>query len=802
MKNKPTDTLFTIAVLCGGPSLERGISLNSARSVCDHLESDSVRLLPVFFDQQLRAFPISRGQLYSNTPSDFDFKLQRGSPPLSGSALRELLRSADIVFPVIHGRFGEDGQLQALLEEFGCPYVGPPSRACRAGFDKHAARDRLSGAGFITLPAFLVDPTGRDHLPALEAFFAKHKLDRAIVKPAQGGSSIGVHSVGSPAEALDRARSLLDQGLDQRVLVEPFCRGAEFTVVVLQNSDDQPVALVPIEIEMDYSDQAIFDYRKKYLATRQVAYHTPPRFEARVIHDIRALAEKVFSLFGFKDFVRLDGWVLEGGRILFSDINPVSGMEQNSFLFIQAAEMGLSHRDVMAYLLRCSAARQGLTFPVATAVTAPDCREEVQVLFGGDTAERHVSIMSGTNVWLKLNRSKRYAPRPFLLDLRGEVWGLPYPLCLYHTVEEITQLCQTAEQRDKRMEEFRGEVVGRLRLLPGEASVDRFLPKRLSLDAFIDQSTCVFIALHGGIGENGELQRKLADAGVAFTGSDSSASRLCIDKFATGQALRGLEPEGIYSSPKRVEVSGHLLDLDPGALESFWSQALDELRASSLVVKPSDDGCSAGVARLEDATDLGRYLSFLRRGADRIPAGSLSHQPNIIELPPSPPGHLLFESFTATARIEIRRQRIVMHLEKCPWIEVTVGVLGARGSMRALTPSVTVAESNILSLEEKFQGGTGVNLTPPPREYVAEDVLQAARQRIERVAARLGLSGFGRIDAFLNVKSGEIIVIEANTIPGLTPSTVIYHQALAESPPLHPQAFLEEILRHRVHGST
>ncbi len=800
MTNDAAEKPFTIAVLCGGPSLERGISLNSARSVCDHLESERVRLVPVFFDQQVRPFPISRGQLYSNTPSDFDFKLEGGTPPLSEAGLRELLRSADIVFPVIHGRFGEDGQLQSFLEECGCPYVGPPSWACRAGFDKHTARRTLSEAGFFTLPAFLVESTGAGDLQSLEAFFNRHRLDRAIVKPAQGGSSIGVHSVGSASEAIEKAQLLLGHGLDSRVLVEPFCRGAEFTVLVLQNPDNQPVALVPIEIEMDYSDRAIFDYRRKYLATRQVAYHTPPRFESKVIREIQRMAEEIFSLFRFKDFVRLDGWVLEDGQILFSDINPVSGMEQNSFLFIQAAEMGLSHRDVMAYLLRCSAARQGLALPPTRRADGPDQREPVQVLFGGDTAERHVSIMSGTNVWLKLSRSRRYAPSPFLLDLRGRVWGLPYPLCLYHTVEEITQLCETAAQRESRMETLREEVTERLQLLPGEASVDRFLPEKLSMDAFVARSTCVFIALHGGIGENGTLQQRLSDAGVAFTGSDSQASRLCIDKFATGQALRDLDSEGIYSSAKRVAELQTLLGLDRAALQAFWDAALEELGAGSLVVKPSDDGCSAGVARLADADDLARYLSFLRRGSDRIPARSLSRQPNIIELPPASPAHLLFEGFTETAPIEIQRQRIRIQLDRCPWIEVTVGVLGTRGAMRALTPSITVAESTILSLEEKFQGGTGVNVTPPPAEYVPEKALEAARQRIEKVAARLGLSGFGRIDAFLNVSNGEIIVIEANTIPGLTPSTVIYHQALAEDPPMDPRTFLEEILLHRIPG--
>ena len=114
--------------------------------------------------------------------------------------------------------------------------------------------------------------------------------------------------------------------------------------------------------------------------------------------------------------------------------------------------------------------------------------------------------------------------------------------------------------------------------------------------------------------------------------------------------------------------------------------------------------------------------------------------------------------------------------------------------MKALKPSITVASGEILSLEEKFQGGTGVNITPPPEPWVSKETWQKAQAKIEFVAQKLGINGFARIDAFLQISTGNILVIEANSIPGLTPSTVIYHQALAENEPLTPTAFLEAIL--------
>jgi D-alanine-D-alanine ligase-like ATP-grasp enzyme len=114
--------------------------------------------------------------------------------------------------------------------------------------------------------------------------------------------------------------------------------------------------------------------------------------------------------------------------------------------------------------------------------------------------------------------------------------------------------------------------------------------------------------------------------------------------------------------------------------------------------------------------------------------------------------------------------------------------------MRALNPSITVASGDVLTVEEKFQGGTGVNITPPPQDFVSTEVCAEAKRRIEMVAKVLGIGGYARIDAFLKIATGEILVIEANSLPGLTPSTVIFHQALSENPPLYPRAFLERII--------
>lgn len=273
-----------------------------------------------------------------------------------------------------------------------------------------------------------------------------------------------------------------------------------------------PVAILPTEIETDYSNHQIFDFRKKYLPTRQVTYHCPPRFDNQTIEKIQYQAEQIFAAAGFKDFARFDGWVLPDGNLWFSDLNPVSGMEQNSFLFQQASRVGMSHKNLLNYLVKNSCKRQGIKFSEEKK-QAKNTRRTVNILFGGSTSERQVSLMSGTNVWLKLKTSKKYNPEPFLLDIDGNVWHLPYALMLNHTVEEITEHAKNALAEQEQLELLEKRVKTRLAVSDSDISETFFIPKRMSLKEFIDSSYYIFIALHGGFGEDGTLQRILEKEG-------------------------------------------------------------------------------------------------------------------------------------------------------------------------------------------------------------------------------------------------------------------------------------------------
>lgn len=881
-------TKLRVAVICGGPSEERGISLNSARSLLDHLQAPDVAVATYFLDRSLRAFAIPTAQMYSNTPSDFDFKLASTAQAFASPAefLAHLSATADIVFPALHGKFGEDGGIQALLESRGLPFVGTSAAAASTAFDKYAAAAELASRGFATLPSFLFQ--GLHDGEELHGWFEAQSLSlatgRVVVKPARAGSSIGVAVALGVEEAIAKAALLIEQGVDTRVVVERFAEGGrEFTAIVL-DSEHGPVTLLPTEVELRAADggepaeegRGIFNYRRKYLPTRQVSYHTPPRFSLAAVAAIRRGASRLFSSLGLRDFARVDGWLLpppgrqgaaEGEEtIVFSDINLVSGMEQTSFLFQQAALVGLSHAGVLRWVLRRACSRYGLLLapqpPEApgpappAASNRPQARPRVWVLFGGATSERQVSLMSGTNVWLKLRSWPELDVEPFLLspsngyasgsddsdgvggmDAYG-VWALPYASVLRHTVEEVVEGCLGAQNAEvaARLAQCREDVMSELQGAATSAgATDRAgsgtragaalaeqTPRQVSLrqwlrDAATEGAT-VFLAVHGGIGEDGTLQATLEAARIPFTGSGAEASRLCMDKVATAAALGHLRSQGVMTAAKTVVHVGDMLsqgvvssgraapgeprlgDSAAGAsepAEAYWRRVTRELGAPSLCVKPASDGCSTGVAKLSSAADLSAYVAAVHDGAPRLLPGTLSTlKSGVVEMPVPPPARLLLEPFIETDAITSDPVSLELRWAGASrWVEVTVAVLGRRGAARALTPSITVKETgDVLSLEEKFQGGTGINLTPPPANIVSPEALEGGKRRIELVAQALGIEGFARIDAFLHADSGEIIVIEANTVPGMTPSTVLFHQALAEEPPIYPRDFFRRVV--------
>ncbi|XP_010256986.1 PREDICTED: uncharacterized protein LOC104597236 isoform X3 [Nelumbo nucifera] len=702
-KEKEKSRILRVGLICGGPSAERGISLNSARSVLDHIQGDDLLVSCYYIDCNLNAYAISFAQVYSNTPADFDFKLEslaKGFQSLSEFA-EHLAATVDIVFPVIHGRFGEDGGIQELLEKANVPFVGTASNECCQAFDKYDASLELNRQGFVTIPSFLVQGSCLNK-SELSNWFESNQLDccsgKVVVKPARAGSSIGVTVAYGVDDALKKANDIILEGIDHKVLVEVFLEGgSEFTAIVLDvgfGVDCHPVVLLPTEVELQFHDSAnvrendaIFNYRRKYLPTQQVAYHTPPRFPTDVIACIREGASLLFQRLGLRDFARIDGWFLpssvqfssstenrkmfgrtKSGSIIFTDINLISGMEQTSFLFQQASKVGFSHSNILRTIIQRACSRFPHLASCCNLINTwprrlessqhggalPERKgtQKVFVIFGGETSERQVSLMSGTNVWLNLQTFDDLEVTPCLLAPTNEyfsnvdhnkeksgssrtVWSLPYSLVLRHTTEEVLAACIEA------IEPARAALTSILRdqvmidIMEGLNKNNWFmgfdiandLPRKISLEQWIklakDVQATVFIAVHGGIGEDGTLQSMLEAEGIPYTGPGVMASRTCMDKVATSLSLGHLASFGILTIPKDLWNKEDLLN---ASIHETWHGLTMKLHCQTLCVKPAQDGCSTGVARLCCAGDLAVYANALKKCLIQIPSNSLSKE--------------------------------------------------------------------------------------------------------------------------------------------------------------------------------
>jgi len=788
--------MFKIALICGGPSGERGISLNSARSVYDHLSlPENIDITVIYYDEFLNPYEISDKFLYSNTPSDFDFKLDKSQidvKKLDEDSLIKTLKSVNIVFPLIHGYFGEDGQLQSLLQKNNIPFIGSKTSSCELVYNKGKAKKIIESNGYHCIPRFVItkEEFENHHFQRLEEFIIKNDLKTTIVKPAESGSSIAVYKATNIDEMKENLAKIFNFYFKDAI-IEKYCTGKEFTVIVLENRGN-PISLIPMEVEVT----GMFDYAKKYTPSSDTHYHCPARFGRNTINKIREMARQLFIDSKANDFLRIDGWYLNNGEVYFSDFNPISGMEQNSFLFQQGSRIGLTHQEILKYIVKNACARYEIDFPEVNIDNIS--RKKVNVLFGGETSEKDVSILSGTNVWLKLLKSKKFESFPYFLEDNNTVWKIPYSISLSHNSDEIKVQCSHGEKYINILNEY-GDLI-RKELNLSISNLDEILcvPQKMTLNEFLKQSkkedAFIFLGLHGGFGENGEIQEILENKNLIYNGSDSKGSSLCMDKYKIGEIINNNSNKKIRSARKINFEICDFKNYEDQEYKDKWEEITNELKTKNIIVKPRADGCSAGVAKLYNYKDLQNYINIINSNETK---GNVAE--DSFRIPENKTQKFLFEECIETDKIIIKDKKI-NYISKTGWIELTVGVLENYGKYHSFNPSITVVEGEVLSLEEKFQGGTGINITPPDETIInnSEKAIEFIKEKIEISSKLMGIKNYARIDIFFNVLTYELIIIEPNTLPGLTPSTVFFQQAIKEVPHILPLQIIETIIQNKI----
>jgi D-alanine-D-alanine ligase len=315
-----------IAVILGGRSSENAVSLASAASVIEALEQGGNEVVPVQIDRS-GAWALgsnASNRLLSAPPGS---ELER----LPGREIAAALSDVDVVFPVLHGPFGEDGTVQGLLELAGVPYVGAGVLASALCMDKDVFKSVLRDHGIPVTENITLRAGDEPRNPFGYPCF---------VKPARLGSSVGITKAHDEEEL--RAGVALAFTHDEKVLVERLVEGVEVEVGVLGNL--RPIASLPGEIVVTQNEW--YDYEAKYDAG-EMDLVVPARITEEQVARAQELAVRAFVATDCEGMARADLFVRRDGEVLVNELNTIPGFTSTSVYARLFEESGIPYTELL-----------------------------------------------------------------------------------------------------------------------------------------------------------------------------------------------------------------------------------------------------------------------------------------------------------------------------------------------------------------------------------------------------------------------------------------------------------------------
>lgn len=308
LKNRINNKFGRVGVLMGGPSTERDISLKSGKAVFNSLKDAKIDVV---------ALDIKNNDLSSNL---------------------RLIKNAriDVAFIALHGRFGEDGAIQQILEDLGMPYTGSGVMASRLAMDKIASR-RIFQVHGLLVPRYR--EIHRDGYHGQSILAGNHLGFPLVIKPATHGSSIGLSIIDKPSEigrAMDSAFSF-----DECVVVEEYIKGKEVTVGIL---DDMPLPV----IEIRHRKRA-FDYQAKY-KSEATEYIVPAVLSKKTERAVKQSALLAHEFLGCEGFSRVD-LIVKDNLPFILEVNTIPGLTERSLLPKAAKASGFTFNRLCLHLL-------------------------------------------------------------------------------------------------------------------------------------------------------------------------------------------------------------------------------------------------------------------------------------------------------------------------------------------------------------------------------------------------------------------------------------------------------------------
>lgn len=347
----------SVAIVFGGQSSEHEVSLQSARNVINAIDRHSYELTLIGIDKQGRWLRFDENDYLLNSGDPAKIRLSSSGKPLAllpGSADAQFfevesaskLPRIDVVFPLVHGAFGEDGSLQGLLRLLAIPFVGPDVLASAACMDKDVTKRLLSDAGIAVAPSVVLSR-------GQTAEFSELSLRLGVpmfVKPASQGSSVGVSKV-TDEQGLSAALALAFE-YDHKVLIEQGIVGREVECAVLGNREPQ----VSVCGEVVANDE-FYAYDTKYLNDGQARIAIPAELTADLADEVRDVALKAYRVLGCAGLSRVDFFVTDAREIIINEVNTIPGFTSISMYPKLWQASGLSYPDLIDRLINLALER-------------------------------------------------------------------------------------------------------------------------------------------------------------------------------------------------------------------------------------------------------------------------------------------------------------------------------------------------------------------------------------------------------------------------------------------------------------
>jgi len=370
MESASGNERIRVAVVFGGRSAEHEVSCVTAGSVLGVLDSQRYDIVPigitrtgrwVLTSADPRQYAITDGTLpeVDDTGGTVVVPTDPGRGELAvvdtGSAMRTL-GAVDVVLPLLHGPFGEDGTIQGLLEMAGIPYVGSGVLGSAVGMDKHVMKGLLAAAGLPVGRHVLIHH--RQQNPATVSDSVRDRVAElgwpVFVKPARGGSSVGISRVEGPDELEAAIHAAVEH--DPKVIIEELVPGREIECGVLEDTDGGPPrTTVPGEIRVNASHD-FYDFQAKYLDD-SAELDIPADVPEDVVERARELAAGAFEALSCESLARVDLFLRPDGALVVNEVNTMPGFTPRSMFPQLWAASGLDYPSLVDYLLTNALAR-------------------------------------------------------------------------------------------------------------------------------------------------------------------------------------------------------------------------------------------------------------------------------------------------------------------------------------------------------------------------------------------------------------------------------------------------------------